>query len=74
VLVLTRKPGQSIVIGDDIEVTVLEVNGAKVRLGIKAPSSVPVHRLEVYVAINSASGEQTASEPREQRSLRRQAS
>lgn len=47
-LVLTRKVNQSIVIGDDVEVVVLEVRGEQVRLGIKAPKSVTVHRKEIY--------------------------
>ena len=47
-LVLTRKLGQSIVIGDEIEVVVLEVRGEQVRLGIKAPKTVTVHRKEIY--------------------------
>lgn len=47
-LVLTRKLNQSIVIGDEIEVVVLEVRGEQVRLGIKAPKNVAVHRKEVY--------------------------
>lgn len=46
-LVLARKVGQQIVISDDIEVTVLEVRGDQVRLGINAPRSVPVHRSEL---------------------------
>ena len=50
-LVLTRKPKQSIMIRDDIEVTVLAVAGEKVRLGIQAPSDVPVHRTEIYLEI-----------------------
>ena len=47
-LVLTRKPDQSIMIGDDIEITVLEVRGEQVRLGIRAPRTVSVHRKEVF--------------------------
>jgi carbon storage regulator len=47
-LVLTRKPDQSIMIGDDVEITVLSVSGDKVRLGIQAPADVPVHRAEIY--------------------------
>jgi carbon storage regulator len=47
-LVLTRKVHQSIVIGDDVEVVVLEVRGEQVRLGIKAPRNVSVHRKEIY--------------------------
>ena len=50
-LVLTRKANQSIMIGDDIEVSVLAVMGEKVRIGIEAPRSVPVFRKEVYLEI-----------------------
>jgi carbon storage regulator CsrA len=49
-LVLTRKSNQSIVIGDDVIVTVLEVRGDHIRLGITAPRDVPVHREEIWVA------------------------
>ena len=51
VLVLTRKSNQSIMIGDDIEISVLAVMGEKVRIGIEAPRAVPVFRREVYVEI-----------------------
>ena len=50
-LVLTRKAGESIVIGSDIRVTILELQGRQVRLGIEAPSDVSVHRGEVYERI-----------------------
>jgi carbon storage regulator len=50
-LVLTRKANQAIVIGDDIEVSVLAVAGDKVRIGIDAPRSVPVYRKEVWLEI-----------------------
>ncbi len=50
-LVLTRKVHQSIVIGDDVEVVVLEVRGEQVRLGIRAPRNVTVHRKEIYEQI-----------------------
>ncbi len=50
-LVLTRKSNQSIMIGDDIEVTVLSIMGEKVRIGIQAPRDVPVFRREVYLEI-----------------------
>jgi len=50
-LVLTRKSNQSIVIGDDIEISVLGVMGDKVRIGIEAPRSIPVFRKEVYLEI-----------------------
>ena len=50
-LVLTRKGNQSIMIGDDIEVSVLAIMGEKVRIGIQAPRSIPVFRTEVYIDI-----------------------
>jgi carbon storage regulator len=50
-LVLTRKSNQSIMIGDDIEVSVLAIMGEKVRIGIQAPRDVPVFRKEVYIEI-----------------------
>ena len=50
-LVLTRKSNQSIMIGDDIEVSVLSIMGEKVRIGIQAPRDVPVFRREVYLEI-----------------------
>ena len=56
-LVLTRKPNQSIMIGDDIEVSVLSVVGDKVRIGIHAPQDVPVFRTEIYVEIQREQGE-----------------
>ena len=56
-LVLTRKSNQSIMIGDDIEVSVLAIMGEKVRVGIEAPRSVPVFRKEVYIEIQQDRGE-----------------
>lgn len=53
-LVLTRNANQSIMIGHDIVVTVLEIRGDQVRLGIRAPRSVDVHREEVYAALQRA--------------------
>ncbi|HEX2413960.1 MAG TPA: carbon storage regulator CsrA [Thermoleophilaceae bacterium] len=50
-LVLTRKSNQSIMIGDDIEISVLAIMGEKVRIGIEAPRAIPVYRREVYVDI-----------------------
>ncbi len=55
-LVLTRKSNQSIVIGDDIEISVLGVMGDKVRIGIEAPRSIPVFRKEVYLEIQREDG------------------
>lgn len=53
-LVLTRRRNQSIVIGEDIEVAVIDIRGDQVRLGVAAPARVPVHRREVYSEIENA--------------------
>jgi len=50
-LILSRKKNESIVINDDITIVVVEIRGDKVRLGVKAPKEVPVHRREVFDAI-----------------------
>jgi len=50
-LVLSRKVNESVVVNDDITITVVEIRGDKVRLGIEAPAQVPVHRREVFDAI-----------------------
>ena len=55
-LVLTRKSNQSIVIGDDVEVSVLSVMGEKVRIGIQAPQEIPVFRKEIYLEIHRETG------------------
>lgn len=52
-LVLSRQRDETIMIGDDIEITVVDVRGDKVRLGINAPSKIAVHRKEVYEAIRA---------------------
>lgn len=51
-LVLSRKKNESIIINNDIVITIVEIRGDKVRLGIEAPKDVPVHRQEVYEAIH----------------------
>ncbi len=58
-LVLTRKSNQSIMIGDDIEVSVLSVVGEKVRIGIQAPQRIPVFRTEIYLEIQRQQGEES---------------
>ncbi len=50
-LVLTRKVGEGVVIGDDIKITVVEIKGGGVRIGIEAPESIKIHRQEVYQRI-----------------------
>ncbi len=52
-LVITRKSGERINVGDDVTITVLDVNGSTVRLGIEAPTSIPVHRHEIWLAVQA---------------------
>ena len=56
-LVLSRQRDQSILIGNDIEITVVDIRGDRVRLGINAPPHIPVHREEVYKSIQRKGGE-----------------
>ena len=56
-LALSRKANESIIIGNDIEITVLEVKGEQVKIGIKAPKSIPVYREEVYKQIKESNKE-----------------
>jgi carbon storage regulator len=62
-LVLSRKKNESIVINNDITVTVVEIRGDKVRLGIVAPKEVPVHRQEVFDAIHGKNAGEPAPAP-----------
>ena len=50
-LIITRRPGEKIMIGDDVVVEVIEVSGSNVRIGIAAPKSVPVYREEIWTAV-----------------------
>jgi carbon storage regulator len=60
-LALSRKQGESIMIGSDIEVTILETKGDQVKIGISAPKSVPVYRKEIYAQIQEANRETAQS-------------
>ncbi len=53
-LILTRRPGENIVVGDDIVISVIEVRGDAVRVGIEAPQSLQVHREEVWLELKAA--------------------
>ena len=53
-LVLSRRPGESIMIGTDVVVTILEVSGETVRVGVRAPREIAVHREEVFLALQEA--------------------
>ncbi len=56
-LALSRKQGEAVVIGSDVEITVLEIKGEQVKLGIAAPKSVPIYRKELYVQMKEANQE-----------------
>lgn len=70
-LVLTRRAGESIVIGNDIVVTVLEVRGDQVRIGIDAPRSVSVHREEIFRAVERENAAAVAAAEQTRAVLRR---
>ncbi|MFQ6036430.1 MAG: carbon storage regulator CsrA [Sedimentisphaerales bacterium] len=61
-LVLSRQRDESIMIGDDVKITIVDVRGDKVRLGIEAPKEIPVHRMEIYEAIQREKKEKQAQE------------
>ncbi|MCK5114159.1 MAG: carbon storage regulator CsrA [Phycisphaerae bacterium] len=71
-LVLSRQRDETIMIGDDVQVTVVDIRGDKVRLGINAPAHIPVHRKEVYEAIkreNETAAEASGNAPAHVESL-----
>lgn len=59
-LALSRKVNESIMIGNNIEITILEVKGDQIKIGINAPKSVPIYRKEIYLQITEANKEATA--------------
>ena len=61
-LALSRKKGEAIVVNNNVEITVIEVKGDQVKLGISAPKEVPVYRKEVYVQIQKANEEAASAE------------
>ncbi|NNF43291.1 MAG: carbon storage regulator CsrA [Phycisphaerales bacterium] len=69
-LVLSRQRDETIMIGDDIELTVVDIRGDKVRIGIKAPARIAVHRKEVYDAIKRENEQAACLEDGELRSVR----
>ena len=68
-LVLSRQRDESIIIGDNVVVTVVDVRGDKVRLGIQAPREIPVHRREVYEAIQRENRQAAKIDPQEARQI-----
>jgi carbon storage regulator len=67
-LVLSRQRDESIMIGDDVEITIVDVRGDKVRLGITAPREIPVHRREIYDTIQREKAAAAAEKPPESKS------
>lgn len=70
-LVLSRHRDESIMIGDDVVVTIVDIRGDKVRLGIDAPTSIPVHRQEVYEAIQRENQQASQIRPDAAKNLKR---
>lgn len=68
-LVLSRQRDESIMIGDNIVVTIVDIRGDKVRLGINAPTEIPVHRQEVYDAIQRENVRSSRLDPKDTRGL-----
>lgn len=65
-LVLSRQRDESIMIGDDVEIIIVDIRDGKVRLGITAPKGVSVHRREIYDAIQRQKEEEKAQKPKQQ--------
>ena len=61
-LILTRKIGESLIIADDVEITVLSVRGNQVKLGVNAPKEIAVHRQEIYERIKAAEDSNSVEE------------
>jgi carbon storage regulator len=68
-LVLSRQRHETIIIGNDIEITVVDIRGDKVRLGVSAPKSISVHRKEVYDSIRRENREAAQSKPNDPSAL-----
>ncbi|HYV15193.1 MAG TPA: carbon storage regulator CsrA [Conexibacter sp.] len=62
-LIITRRPGEKIVLGDDIVVTVMEISGQTARIGIAAPKAVPVYREEIWAAVKEENEAAASADP-----------
>lgn len=62
-LIITRRPGEKLMIGDDVVVEVIEVSGSSVRIGIAAPKSVPVYREEIFSAVKAENAAAATADP-----------
>jgi carbon storage regulator len=63
VLIITRRPGEKIMLGDDVVIEVMEVSGSSVRVGIQAPKSVPVYREEIWRSVQEENAAAAAADP-----------
>lgn len=61
-LILTRKIGESLLVGDDVEITVLSIRGNQVKLGVNAPKEISIHREEIYQRIKALAAENTQAD------------
>ncbi len=62
-LIITRRPGEKLMIGDDVVIEVMEVSGSSVRIGIAAPRSIPVYREEIYSAVKAENTAAASADP-----------
>jgi len=62
-LIITRKPGEKVMVGDDIVIHLMEIVGGSVRLGIEAPRSIPVYREEIYTAVRDENRAAAQADP-----------
>jgi carbon storage regulator len=63
-LIVTRRPGERVMVGDQVVITVIEVKGSSVRIGIDAPRAVPVYREEIYAAMQQNRGDEPSAAPK----------
>jgi carbon storage regulator len=63
VLIITRRPGEKIMLGDDVVIEVIEVSGSSVRVGIAAPKSIPVYREEIWRSVKEENAAAAAADP-----------
>jgi carbon storage regulator len=63
VLIITRRPGEKIMLGDDVVIEVIEVSGSSVRVGIAAPKSIPVYREEIWRSVKEERASAAAMDP-----------
>ena len=68
-LALSRKPGESVIIGNDIELTILEVKGEQVKVGIKAPKSIAIYRKELFEQIQESNRESSNTSEKDMKDI-----